>query len=303
MTASNLLPISAIAADPAIAKTQICNKLVEGSLALMLGAGVSVGMGLPPWHKLVTACLELASLPNAQISATSSADQLTRAINPIESSRSAHDYHNIIRTALYQSMRTDAELVSHPLLSAIGAMTMKSRRGSVSEVCTYNFDDVLERYLEMHGFVAQSILDPLTLRKETDVTIYHPYGFIPYDTTRRTNSRDVIFSKKSFDLLTGRRLDAQKELVRDLLIRKVVLFVGLSYNNGPLSGVLASIAIDTNIANERGPLGYWLVGANDDAETEEELKGYNIVPIRMGHQDYPQFILDICREAGNRLSN
>jgi len=216
-------------------------------------------MSLPLWWQLVKACVDDQQLKlDITISEETPTDKLMRVMSRVEKAcGSKKNYRNLVRTHLYENALSDKYLLEQKLLVVLGAMTMNSRRGSVAEVITFNFDDILERYLYLHGFTNQVIVDLPSLRLDTDVTVYHPHGYLSSNKGSGKDSKELIFSKYSLDKRMGDRLNPWQELVRDLLLRKFALFVGLSYNNATLSAVLADI--NDSVKGSRGVTGYWLV--------------------------------------------
>lgn len=292
---SSFQPIEAYASDRSLCLRELSGHLKHGTLALFLGAGASTGMGLPRWWELVNACASSSGVDES-VDENTPSDKLMRIMSRVERDCSSKSqYFELVTKKLYSSCADDESLFSQRLLTAVGAATMNSRRGSVSEVITFNFDDILERYLDLHGFTSQVIVDLPVLRRSADVSVYHPHGFLP-SRAGHSQSEELIFSKFSFDRRLGDRLNPWQDSMRDLMCRKVCLFVGLSYDNATLSTILADLA--SPLKNQRGPTGFWLVGPNDDDDTEEELLERNVVPIRAtNYSEYSEFMLGICQHA------
>lgn len=302
---SSRLPLETYAADPRLSSGVLSEILRNGSLALVLGAGVSAGMGLPKWWKLVKECSEAAGR-NERITSRTPIDKLLRIMSEVEREVSRGlpvgtvdipKYHQLVRERLYAACADDNALLRQELLSVIAAMTMPSRRGAATEVVTFNFDDVLERYLDWHGFAAQVIVDLPQLRRDADVTVYHPHGFLASPgSTRRDSRTKIVFSEISFDERLGDRIAAWQEAIRDLLLRKYVLFIGLSLGSSTLRTIITDATDD--IRANRGPTGFWLLGPDDGADVEPELLSRNIVPVRCrSYPAYPKFLLGVCQNA------
>lgn len=294
---SSSLPLESYVDEPELCVAKLSECLQDGSLALVLGSGVSAGMGLPVWWKLVKSCVVAAEMADTHaVSDDTSYDDLMKTMSRVEKKlKDQAKYKSLVKSALYESIKDDDALLDQRLLSVIGALTMNSSRGAVSEVLTFNFDDVLERYLDLHGFTSQVITALPEVRKSVDVTVYHPHGFLPSMVGLGTEGKELIFSKLSFDRRLGAQLDPWQELLRDLVQRKFLLFVGLTYGTTTLTTVLADLA--DKLKPVRGMTGIWIVGPDDPEDSEEELKERNIIPIRMPHEKYPQFLLSICQKA------
>ncbi len=289
------IQLSAYQIQPDIAKGHLGVCLYEGALTLVLGSGVSSGMGFPCWPELVKRCAEEAKIPNVVIDAKTPNTELLKLMDRVERGMSWESYQKVVMGSLYRDARDERSLITQPLLSVLGAMTMKSKRGCVREVLTFNFDDLLERYIRIHGFAGEIICRLPCLRRDVDLTVYHPHGFVPSPGSRFEGSDFLIFSKYSFDERLGEQLDPWTELSRDLLLRKVALFIGLSAEGPNLGPLLINVA---KRLREPRPTGIWLVGPDDAPDTEEQLIKWNVAPIRLrDHNDYPWFLLGICQAA------
>ena len=55
---------------------------------------------------------------------------------------------------------------------------------------TFNYDDLLEIYLEFHGLVVEPIWRDEHWASNADIRIYHPHGFLPLD-PRHGRSDDI----------------------------------------------------------------------------------------------------------------
>ena len=153
--------------DRDLCTTCLAQHLAAGTVGLMVGAGISHGMKLPLWWELVRDCRSLAGLDYAEITDKVGVQELRRAMDEVQctvGSRAA--YHDLVRTNLYANVATDETLLKQPLLVALGAMMMRSKRGACGEVVTLNFDDILERYLRINGYVAQVVRSLPCLRRD-----------------------------------------------------------------------------------------------------------------------------------------
>jgi hypothetical protein len=282
--------------QPDIAKAHLGRCLYEGALTLVLGSGVSSGMGFPCWPELVQRCAEEAKIPDVVVDRTTPNAELLRIVDRVERAvKPRRDYHNLVMRCLYREVSDERNLITLPLLSVLGAMTMQSKRGSVREVLTFNFDDLLERYIRIHGFAGEIVHRLPCLRRDADVTVYHPHGFLPSPGSAFDASDFLIFSKYSFDERLGEQLEPWTELSRDLLLRKVALFVGLSIEGPNLGPLLINVA--KRLPQPR-PTGIWLIGPRDATDTEEQLLEWNIAPVRLpDYSDYPWFLLGVCQAA------
>jgi hypothetical protein len=289
------MSIDALKGNPSACISHAATHLKHGELAVVLGAGVSVPLGLPDWIQLVERCCLEAGV-DFDRSATGDKSYVQAVTEKVQT-KTKGEFRKLLSNALYQSADLSA-LYLNPLLISIGALIMGSTRGSVRELMTFNFDDRLERYLDLYGFTWESITRLPTLRGSCDVSIYHPHGFLPSDpSVNAVVGDEIIFSQISFDQRLGDRSNAWSALMEDLLLRKVCLFVGVSIDSPTLNACVARVAL--GLTNRIS--GYWLLGPNDHANSEDFISNRNIVPIRLStYAEYSSFIMEICQAAAKR---
>src|SRR5690348_9470103 len=118
-------------------------------------------------------------------------------------------------------------MLKEDLLISLGACLMGSRRGSITEVLNFNFDNVLDWYLKLHGYTTQIVSEIPSLRTDVDVTIYHPHGYLPKDVPRGEFSKFLVFSQDSYDARVARfETDPWIAHFRHTLRNREILFVG-----------------------------------------------------------------------------
>jgi len=288
--------------DPELCKRDLAKYLVKGELSLFLGAGISASVGMPNWKDLTKNVLINVGFQNE---ANKISDQTTDAeyrnlMTKVrkELNHDAVKFKEIVKKSLYSKDKLfDLGNFVPPLLSSLGAMMMGSKRGSVKQVVTLNYDNVLELYLSYHGFYTQSVsVLPVRLR-DADVTIYHPHGYLPHG-SKDEDSEDIILDQHSYDCILGAETDSPwRKLTRNILKSKVVLCVGLSNRDPNLNTLVGSVMKEMTKAGLEQPVGFWL-HCDEDAKDEEFEELTKFVPVRVRrHKDYPQFILDICKKA------
>jgi len=277
-------------------RKELAHWLGEGALALVLGAGISYNQNLPLWPELVRRCCKTAKVP-VRLTNGAPTDKILDKLELVHNRADTEmQYQDWIREALYREVaKYDMRIVNDQWLLALGALLMTSARGSVSQVLTYNFDDLLEAYLEMHGFCIQTVTDLPALLGTSDVTIYHPHGFLPLLSTHHA-SRHIVFDRASYELRLAESSDPWNERVRDMLVSKVTIFLGLSGNDPCLRTALAWV--NAQLPDSR-LLGVWLIGDREkDDEEVELLTSRGIAPLYFAeHELIPEFLLQICQEA------
>lgn len=280
--------------------------LYDGKLALALGAGVSKFLGFPLWWELVH---EIGVEHNgaSSINKDTTMIELTDAVDEIERGVNDPDkFNDLVKKILYKNVDylNDRNVIQNELLISLGALMMGSRRGYVNNVITYNFDDVLEWYLKLHGFNVRVIYDPRTMTTNQSVIIYHPNGFLPLQ-DNKWSSRKLIFSETSF-IYRERKVTVDDRLWENILdrlfIEKIFIFIGLSGRDPTINPRLLDIY--ENQLNKKRPVGYWFYIREDGMERKEINKNlkYGIVPIVVKNQDdIPRYLLNICQDAIARI--
>lgn len=190
-------------------------------------------------------------------------------------------------------------LLKNDLLISIGALVMGTKRGSISDVITYNFDDVLEWYLSLHGFVVDIVTEPYSITNNVDVTIYHPHGFLPFN-EKFTASNSIVFDKESFeDRIGNERESPWRDRLRILLSTKKPIFIGLSGDDPTFGPMLRSFQKEVQ---DRDVVGYWFRKRPEKHNKDQELddKNKKIVPIYFDdYSEIPEFLLEISQIAAN----
>ena len=301
-----LIPISSLANNDKLITLTLSEHLYDGKLALALGAGVSKFLGFPLWWELVYGlCVEHGG--ESSINKDTTTDELKDTVDEIERDiDNSIEFNELVKKILYKNVDylNDSTIIQNELLISLGALMMGSRRGSVNNVITYNYDDVLEWYLGLHGFNARVIYDPRTMTTNSDVTIYHPNGYMPLQDNKGC-SRALIFSETSF-IYRERKATVDDRLWENILdrlfIEKIFIFIGLSGRDPTINPRLLDIY--ENQLNRKRPVGYWFYIREDEMETREIKKNlkYGIVPIVVKKEDdIPQYLLNVCQDAIARI--
>lgn len=292
---------NALLSNPEAAAVALARYLSEGSLALLLGAGVSKGVGLPNWYELVKKCLVDVGL-KAEAGAlrkNCSIEILLNAIDKVErTAGSGKAYREIVKKNLYDSIDEFSDtIITEKLLIALGALLMGSKRGRVGSVINFNFDDALEWYLRLHGFQVQVISKLPVLARDVDVTVYHPHGFLPKMMPESYSSDFLVFSQYSYDEKLGASRDLWMELTKHTLRERVGLFVGLSGKDPTFDPMLVDVQKSIS-SNSARPTGFILFGPEDVDAAHFEQR--NVVPVRFSSfKDIPTFLLRVCQLAAS----
>lgn len=280
--------------DRALVVNDLALALFRGELALFLGSGVSSAFGLPGWVALVRSCLRSVGLDPSAVEDKASFDNLTAAMGKVRDTvRNDSEYFKLIRDHLYADGARRDKWEPSPLFTSIGALLMGSRRGRVREVWTFNYDDVIEWYLHLHGLLSQVITETPCLLRDVDVVVYHPHGFLPFD-SRLPPSREVVFDDRSYAKRGVGKAQEWRDAVQVALRSKVFIAIGLSWTDQ----LLRNLIIDAAEANQDRPTAFWMFGPSVTDNDMEDCLRHNVVPLRFDDfGEYGPFLRTICSEA------
>jgi len=289
----------------------LAEALQKGQLALLLGAGVSRSLNLPLWHELVRSCATRAGLRSLarSIGPATPSETLRKAVDTIvdETRRKMGPLlMSLVSDSLYpaafrKSGSYPTNVALDPLLVGLGSLVMNSGRGCVSEIVTLNFDDLLEWYLDLHGFSTQVVTEyPTLLRTDRDVRVYHPHGFVPLRTGSYQRSDIFVLSHEQYLREIVDDKSAWSLLLQNLFLSKVVLFVGTSVEDPDIQLLLKRA--EPHLSDVR-PFGYILLQRSElTARRKEELRRRNLEPLPV--TSYKTAYLDllrICQDAAGRV--
>jgi hypothetical protein len=223
-------PLEDVANDIPQCTALLSSYLNSGYLGLLLGAGVSKDFKLPGWEKLV---LDLCKAenpssipPKKKQFSTDDLKKLTQQAK--DKINDPLRYWETVKEHLYKSVDFDFKLASKDLLIAISSLLVGKKRGNVSNIITYNFDSVLEWYLDIIGLDVNTITKDQLLFRASDVNITHIHGYLPHDLKYGKDSDFLIFSKEEFldRLLSG--TDYWKDHFFEFFRRQIFLTIGMS---------------------------------------------------------------------------
>jgi hypothetical protein len=274
----------------------LASQLTRGRLALVLGAGVSVGFGLPNWPILLARLAVRLGIARPKDSGDEAfAEKLWRATGKDDDIFAEH-----VSAALYSDYRGSSdELASDRLLASIGALARPAKRGNVSHIVSFNFDDLIELHLEYFGISCLSTARmPAWDSSRADVTILHPHGLLPFSKTR--DATKIVFTQQDYDRIIGQSSSIWHTKLLDIFSSNTCLFLGLSGKDGNLRSVVLETR-DIHVAKRRGDA-YWGVrissDENDPARDEWEDRGVSQYTLG-DYSELPTFLSEICRRAAN----
>lgn len=284
---------------PAHAVKYLSQNLKDGTLTLFLGAGTSKGFGLPSWLELVNLMREHVGL--ASLDKTATADELQHGADEVKDKLGDEkQLIELVSKYLYPNPAEliDSNIFDNHLLVSMSALLMGSKRGHVSRVVTLNYDNMLEWFLTIFGFVVKTIYELPALEGSEDVRIYHPHGFIPHPETEGKRSDFIILGMQSANIRLGTPGDQWFEMVRHLLNTSVCLFVGMSGNSLSDRALAPLFSTSGKLLEDARPLGIWISKEEVDSRKDAEFQRNNIIPIVITEaKRISEFLLKICQEA------
>ena len=286
--------------DKAIAKQELSSLLKSGSLCLFLGAGVSQSsFEFPGWIELVKNCCNKVKINTSDIQSDDvPIDILLKKMEQVRDHfANAEKYKKLVRKQLVSKFQLDYHHAKNILLISIGALVISSQRGSIEEIVTYNFDDLLEWYLDLHGYKVQVVNNLPFLYEDADVRIFHPHGFLPKQ-EKYEKARHFIFDLYEYDLNVGDVNSPWFSMCKQLLLQKIAIMIGLSGDDPALRSLVVKTYEELKSTNTTRPVAFLL---NRNKSLESSFSTYykrGIVPI--GFDTYDEiwkFVLEICQMA------
>lgn len=279
--------------EEAILIDYLARQLTRGRLGLFLGAGVSQFYGLPDWDALL---LGLARRNGEAYSKgtepIAKAGYLRAKYYKGQKSRFIKD----VREELYDGATLDfSRIRQNPTLAAIGSLVMSSKRGSAAKVFTLNYDDLLEIYLEYHGFTTAVVWSERHWAQNEDVTVYHPHGFLPL--AERDESEDIVLGSTQYHQIM--QSDFWRPLLQTDLRTHTFIYIGLSGTDMHLQHLLEAIDGKHAIADEftrYHTVRFALEGKPDEVGPVLEEKGVFTHSLP-DYDQLPEFLFRICQTA------
>ncbi|WP_318640991.1 SIR2 family protein [Flavobacterium ardleyense] len=195
----------------------------KGQFSLFLGAGVSASAGMADWNTLLNSLFvtyltnefsddkkiiekditEIVSRLNNldETSAIMAARYLRKAL--VKNTKEETHFLNAITENLY-SLRDKIQPIDSTLLHSITNLCMPMRTGAkVRSVITYNFDDLLERILELKNIKHHSVYIDNDFCDPEDLPVYHVHGFLPENRKKYTalQKSTLVFSEEGYHLI------------------------------------------------------------------------------------------------------
>lgn len=199
-----------------------------GQLTLVLGAGVSMGSGLPLWGALIDRLAAKFGKDRGPSSfaalfkkSNTSEVRKVRVLEQLVSGFRLQVQDELYRTAAKPTKSIKA------LSTFIGA---RSKKHPIN-IITYNFDDLLETALEGAGIAFQAVCSSQSyITKSSPITIFHPHGYLPRkQLVSATLDSPIVFSEPSFHREYFNYANWSNIVQLHAFTRSTCLFIGLSF--------------------------------------------------------------------------
>lgn len=224
---------------------------------------------------------------------------LARLVDPIDRNEQRLEYLRAVYKALYDTVEPTLteRLSKSPLLLAVAALLTGSCRGRIDRVFTYNYDDLLEQYLAMLGYVICRRTDPYDYSTRADVEVNHVHGFLPQEWNKHDDAGDLILSEKSYRNRRAGIDEGWSACIEQTLFSKAALFLGLSGDDGTILDVVARARKRTKRAVDTDYHGYWLLAPEAYDRNCSAILDVGMCPIPIDKEALPNFVFDVCQKA------
>lgn len=214
-----------------------------GRTSLFLGAGVSQDAGLSGWDTLLNDMVDqlhsLKEISHNEVTAImhDTGNSLLLKARYLKHLCNERDISlvDLLRNALYRREVKESQLVN--------ALVKSIETGNVSEVITYNYDDLLERALDKGDF-SYSTLDMQSRPNPGYMPIFHVHGFISREKDNSFDKNVVLAEDEYHSLYNDVFHWANLEQLH-ALAQTTCFFIGLSMMDPNLRRLM-------DVANERG---------------------------------------------------
>lgn len=188
-----------------------------GNLALFVGAGLSMGCGLPSWSQLVNKVLAKTWKDQPEVASLLLKDK-NILVARYARRKAGEKFNRIVHDVLYED-----EVVISKCMFAIA-------KSNIQQICNFNFDDLLEEALQTEGVNCVTASSGERFKStHNGVTVYHPHGILPrFNREAELDNAKIIFSEDDYHNLYSDPYSWANIAQISLLTNKSVLFIGLS---------------------------------------------------------------------------
>ncbi len=284
----------------------LAEALTQNRLALFLGSGVSRDLysvkrkkcGLPSWEQLVRGLYQSRrmKIPTGTNYIQQVEDFRNRFLS--RGNSTTDEFYALVQKLLYLNLAFDFSVINrHPTLAAIGALVAHSRRGSVKQLFTLNFDDIVERFLRYQGVLATPVIEEKFWSRSADILVHHPHGFLaspgsPFE----QRSSFLVFDQESYARQNPD--DRWNQSMEVAMQSHICLFIGLGRDDFHLKQLVARWAKHAFKVDHDGYWGVVLRAGPSEAEVREWKRYHlHVETLANYHSDLPSFLFQICQRA------
>lgn len=181
-------------------------------LVLVLGAGVSMGFGLPNWDTLLQK-LMITTIEKEQNVSTVLSKLFTNIFNPnpLVAGRYLQKYYEdkrlsfeeAVRKVLYEDL--DINKPSELMDEIVNYCVAPGKSPNIDSIISYNFDDILEQRLNKIGVsVPYKPIYGIGMNPNGQLPIYHVHGYLPHKGKISENNQitfgESIYHKQYTDI-------------------------------------------------------------------------------------------------------
>ncbi len=277
--------------------------LNTGTLSLLLGAGVSLNLGLPLWKDLVLNIADEVQSTTHDRGRAYNTTELKGIISSIKDSFDGDDerYFLTVKKHLYHGVKFDFSTANKDLLIALSAMIVGKKRGTIRNIVSYNFDSILEWYLGLLGLDINTLSKNQLLERTSDITIAHVHGYLPHSEEYGIDSDFLIFSQEEFQLRLIDDRDYWRGYLIEFLRRNIFLSVGVSA--ATLENDVRPYIDYLNLWYAREsiqrmwPIGIAFLTPGTSNEQAERLLKIGVIPVTVEKENIPEVIFQIAQAA------
>lgn len=267
----------------------------RGKISLFVGAGVSVGCGLPDWNCLLERTMRVAFGGNVP-TAIRAADQYTPIIRArVLRSHLGKRFNEAVANALY----------SKPF--EVSPTIQEITKSGIRRICCFNYDDLLEEAYSSRGYTTHSIVKGDKFNNNFKGTcIYHPHGLLPYSAEPEVlRDANIVLGEQEYNSLYSNPYSWSNLIQISLLSNYTCVFVGMSMQDPNIRRLLDVFAAmnftHKHYAVFKSPRS-GMSGEDRQAAgfvkkaMEEDLASLRVAPIWVGSHDD---ISDVIRSIRN----
>lgn len=182
-----------------------------------MGAGISMGCGLPSWEELVLRVLNKVWQRDPEMAEVLILERQVLATRYAKQ-KAGVQFNRIIHECLYAG-----DIAISPCIKAIAT-------SGIRQICNFNFDDLVEEAFLTIG-VEPAVATPIEncQPKHNGITVFHPHGMLPrFDRDLELDNSRIVFSEDDYHNLYSDPYSWANIVQLSLLTGFSVLFIGLS---------------------------------------------------------------------------